>query len=274
MVKLRSIVLCLAVTGVLSVGAAQAKSLVDASTLAKYVDPLPNPLDNTIAPTGVLDGAPLYEVSISQFQQRLHRDLPPTTLWGYNGMYPGPTFDVERGERIKVRWTNNLVDGAGQPLPHFLPYDSSLHGAAPTGGHAGHATEFPESRTVTHLHGGVVDEMSDGYPEHWFSGDPNAPANGMGGPAGNSLVTTYPNDQRAATMWYHDHAMAETRLNVYAGMAGFYFIRDAEEAARNLPSGKYEVPLMIQDRSFYDDGSLYYPGGEANLVNGVAWPFL
>ena len=258
----------------LPAGAARAIALLDASTLTKFVDRLPNPLDNTIAPTGMLDGAPLYEVSISQFTQKLHSQLPPTTLWGYNGIYPGPTFEVERGQEIRVRWTNNLVDGPGQPLPHFLPVDSSLHGATPAEGHAGHDMAYPESRTVTHLHGGVVDQMSDGYPEHWFTGDPNAPANGLGGPAGNSLVTTYPNEQRAATMWYHDHAMAETRLNVYAGLAGFYFIRDAEEAALNLPAGKYEVPLMIQDRSFYDDGSLYYPGGDANLVNGVVWPYL
>jgi spore coat protein A, manganese oxidase len=285
--------LAIAAAAIFAAPVARAQTVLDASTLTKYLDPLPNPLDKPIAPTGTLNGAPLYDVSISQFQQRLHSELPPTTLWGYNGVYPGPTFEVERGEMIKVRWTNNLVDGAGQPLPHLLPYDATLHGAGPVGGggHGGHGgSAFPQSRTVTHLHGGVVDEMSDGYPEHWFSGDPHAAANGLGGPAGNSLVTTYPNEQRAATMWYHDHAMAETRLNVYAGMAGFYILRDAEESAFNLPSGNYEVPLMIQDRSFSDDGQLYYPGadepggshgshvsfflGNANLVNGVVWPYM
>jgi spore coat protein A len=281
-----------AITALLVARSAYGQAVLDASTLTKFVDPLPNPLDNTIAPVGLLDGAPLYEASISEFQQKLHRDLPPTTLWGYNGSYPGPTFDLARDQTIKVRWTNNLVDGEGRPLAHFLPYDPTLHGAGPPGGHGGHGGgDFPQARTVTHLHGGVTDEASDGYPEHWFTPDPSAPANGLGGPAGNSLVTTYTNPQRAAGLWYHDHAMAITRLNVYAGMAGFYLLRDAEEAALGLPSGEYEIPLMIQDRSFYDDGSLYYPGGaghvpggpgsvtsfflgDANVVNGVVWPYL
>ncbi len=268
-----------------------AQALLNPTTLTKYIDAVPNPFDNVIGPAGTLNGLPLYEVGITQFQQQLHSELAPTTLWGYNGMYPGPTFDMHRGEAIRVRWTNNLVDGAGQPLDHFLPYDNTLHGTSPTGGggHAGHggAAPFPQARTVVHLHGGVVDEMSDGYPEHWFTPDPHAAPNGMGGPAGNSMVTTYPNDQRASTMWYHDHAMAITRLNVYAGMAGFYINRDDAELALNLPSGAYEVPLLVQDKSFYSDGQLYYPGdpagegghvqsflGDVNVVNGKVWPYM
>lgn len=280
----------LALVALATTRAGVAATLLDAQSLTKYVDPLPQ-LDNVIAPSGTLDGAPLYDITISQFQQRLHSQLQPTTLWGYNGVYPGPTFDVNRDQTIRVRWTNNLVDSAGQPLKHFLPYDGTLHGAAPAGGHAGHGAAYPQARTVTHLHGAVTTADSDGYPEHWFSADPFAPANGLGGPAGNSLVTTYANPQRAATMWYHDHAMAITRLNVYAGMAGMYLLRDAEENSLNLPSGAYEIPLLIQDRSFYDDGSLYYPGanemdptgagthvssflGDVNLVNGKVWPHL
>jgi spore coat protein A len=270
---------------------AVAQSLLSPSSLTKYVDRVPNPYDHTIAPTGTLDGAPLYEVSVTQFQQTLHSQLPATTLWGYNGMYPGPTFDVDRGELIRVRWTNNLVDDTGAPLNHLLPYDGTLHGSTVVeGGHAGHEVgdPYPQSRVVTHLHGGVVDEMSDGYPEHWYSPDPNAAPNGLGGPAGNSLVTTYPNNQRAANMWYHDHAMGVTRLNVYAGLAGFYINRDPAEQALNLPSGAYEVPLLVQDKSFYDNGALFYPAGpdggppgvvtsflgDVNLVNGKVWPFL
>ncbi|MAE66232.1 MAG: copper oxidase [Phycisphaeraceae bacterium] len=276
-------------------GAAQ--SVLDVTTLTKYVDSLANPLSNVIVPTGTTDGVPLYDIGISQFEQSLHRDLPPTTLWGYDGMYPGPTFEVQRGQTIKVRWTNNLVDDFGSPLAHILPYDTTVHGAG---------AMFPEARVVTHVHGAVTDEASDGFPEHWFSADPNAAANGMGGPAGNNLVTTYTNDQRAANNWYHDHAMGITRLNVYAGLSGFYLIRDQEEAALGLPSGGFEIPLVLQDRSFYDDGRLFYPAGpgdlsspgvgdplaglpasfpedasqvplflaDANLVNGTVWPFL
>ena len=273
------------------------RNVLDVRTLTKYVDPLVNPLDHVIAPTGTLSGAPLYEVGISQFQQRLHRDLPPTTVWGYNGIYPGPTFNIHRGETINVRWTNSLTDGLGTPLDHLLPYDTTVHGAGPS---------FPEARVSTHVHGAVTDEASDGFPEHWFTADPNAAANGIGGPAGNSLVTTYTNEQRAANNWYHDHAMGITRLNVYAGLAGFYVIRDQEEQSLGLASGDFEIPLLFQDRSFYDDGQLFYPAGpgdlrspgtgdplqglppgfpsdasqvplflaDANLVNGAVWPFL
>jgi spore coat protein A len=294
---------------------ARAQALLDSSTLTKYVDLLPNPLDNPIVPVGTLDGADYYEVSIGQFTQKLHRDLAPTTLWGYNNSYPGPLFNVDAGDTIKVKWTNNLVDALGQPLQHLLPYDSTLHGAG-GGSHSGgsHGGNIPQARTVTHLHGGIMSAGSDGYPEDWFSADPNAAANGLGGPAGNSMVTTYPNVQRSAQLWYHDHAMAITRLNVYAGMAGFYTVRDAEEAALNLPSGKYEVPMVFQDRSFRENGELFYPAGpddvgaashnhggvtmgndplaslpddfpsaasvvphfhgNTNLVNGVVWPLM
>ena len=129
----------------------------------------------------------------------------------------------------------------------------------------------------------------------------------MGGPAGNSLVAAYTNNQRAAGNWYHDHSMGITRLNVYGGMAGLYMIRDEEEASLGLPSGDYEIPLVFQDRSFYEDGQLFYPRGpgevgippgvvgpliglppdfpgeasqvesylaDANLVNGTVWPYL
>ncbi|MCA9240640.1 MAG: multicopper oxidase domain-containing protein [Planctomycetales bacterium] len=258
-------------------------AVLDVSTLTKYLDPLPLP--SVIAPSGTLDGAPLYEVSINQFQQQLHSQIPPTTLWGYEGSYPGPTFEVQRDQTIKIRWTNDLRDTQNAPLDHILPYDNTIHGAG---------AQFPQARTIAHVHGAVTDEASDGFPEHWFSPDAGAAANGMGGPAGNSLVTTYTNNQRAAANWYHDHSMGITRLNVYAGMAGLYNIRDAEEQSLGLPSGDYEIPLVIQDRSFNQDGSLFYPDGlngvgagfpgdasqvarylaDANLVNGKVWPYL
>ncbi|MEQ8849964.1 multicopper oxidase domain-containing protein [Botrimarina sp.] len=269
-------------------------ALLDAATLEKYVDPLPIP--SVLSPVGQLDGAPLYEVAVSQFQQKLHRDLPPTTLWGYEGVFPGPTIEVQSGQPVAIEWVNNLRDEQGDPLDHLLPYDTTIHGAGP---------RFPQARTITHVHGAVTDEFSDGFPEHWFGPDPQAPANGLGGPAGNALLATYPNNQRAAGNWYHDHSMGITRLNVYAGMAGLYTIRDANEAALNLPSGPYEAPLLLQDRSFNQDGSLFYPAGpgdtgqpgddplaglpgdfpsaasqvssflaDANLVNGAVWPFM
>jgi spore coat protein A, manganese oxidase len=284
-----------ALSTVLAPAPARGQGLLDPMGLTKYVDPLPNPMGNVIAPSGTLNGSPLYDVSISQFTQQLHRDLPATTVWGYGGTYPGPTFVVNSGETIQVKWTNNLVDGSGAPLPHLLPYDSTLPGAMEA-----------ESRVVTHLHGGITESASDGLPERWFTPDPAAPANGTGGPAGNSFTTTYTNDQRASTLWYHDHAMGATRLNVYAGLAGFYLVRDPNELSLNLPSGAYEIPLVLQDRSFYNDGQLFYPAGpgdvsdpgggdplaglpagfsgdasivpnfmgNTNLVNGKIWPYL
>jgi spore coat protein A len=125
-----------------------------------------------------------------------------------------------------------------------------------------------DARIVTHLHGGHVSAESDGYPEDTF-------------PPGQQAVYHYPNTQLPATLWYHDHALGITRLNVQMGLAGFYLLRDAVEQGLNLPSGPYEIPLAIQDRTFNPDGSLQYPEmwmehvfGDTLLVNGKAWPYL
>jgi spore coat protein A, manganese oxidase len=110
---------------------------------------------------------------------------------------------------------------------------------------------------------------SDGYPEDHFA------------PGEQSKLYTYPNGQQAATLWYHDHALGITRLNVYMGLAGFYLVRDDAEDALDLPRGEFEVPLAIQDRTFWPDGQLYYPDmwhehfyGDKILVNGKVWPYL
>ncbi|WP_261807654.1 multicopper oxidase family protein [Paenibacillus sp. N3.4] len=173
-----------------------------------------------------------------EFTQKLHRDLGPTRLWGYNGMYPGPTFDVMKDETTSVKWMNDL------PRKHFLPIDTTVHGAEKT---------LPQVRTVVHLHGGKQLEHSDGYPEAWFTRNFE-----QTGPMFKRKVSEYPNLE-ATTLFYHDHTMGITRLNNYAGLGGFYIIRDRDEQSLNLPAGAYELPLMIQDRSFNPDGSLYYP---------------
>ncbi|HUL92519.1 MAG TPA: multicopper oxidase domain-containing protein [Burkholderiales bacterium] len=241
--------------------------------LAKFVDPLPIP--STIAPSGTLNGVPFYDVKMRPLQKKLHRDLPATALWGYNGQYPAPTFEVRRGKPIAVKWENQL------PGTHFLPIDQTIHGAEPP---------TPTVRTVVHLHGMKSMPASDGYPEAWFT-------NGFQktGPFFETQVYRYPNDQQATTLWYHDHALGITRLNVYAGLGGgFYLIRDAHEDSLGLPSGRFEIPLVIQDRFLNTDGSLLYPvednGGDPDprvppvwipeffgdtvLVNGKVWPFL
>ena len=238
-------------------------------TIAKFVDALPVPA--TIAPVGMLHGVPLFDVAMREFRQKLHRDLPPTTLWGYNGMYPGPTFETRRGRPIAVRWRNTL------PTTHMFQVAPTIHGAEPPN---------PEVRTVVHAHGLKVLPESDGYPEAWFTKN-----FAQTGPFFNPQPYQYPNDQAATGLWYHDHALGITRLNLYAGLEGFYFVRDDIEDALNLPKGAHEVPLMIQDRLLNPDGSLEYPVsdnsdpevppfwvpeffGDTVLVNGKVWPHL
>jgi spore coat protein A len=242
-----------------------------AATLTRFVDALPIP--PVISPTGVVAGVPLYTVTMRPFQRKLHRDLPPTPLWGYNSVYPGPTFEVRRGHPIAVDWKNDL------PTHHFLPIDPTIHGAEPP---------TPEVRTVVHLHGQKVLPDSDGYPEAWFTR-----GFAQTGPFFTTRTYHYPNDQQATTLWYHDHALGITRLNVYAGLSGMYLIRDEVEDNLNLPDGEFEIPLMIQDRFLNPDGSLLYPVqvpgdpdprvppiwlpeffGDTVLVNGKVWPYL
>ena len=237
--------------------------------LTKFVDPLP--ILKSLKPKRMTKDGPYYEMKMEEFEQRLHRDLPPTKVWGYNRQVPGPLIEANKGEPIQVKWMNNL------PAKHFLPVDTSFH-----------AHEMPEVRTVTHLHGSETPQPSDGYPEAWFTKDFEEV-----GPFFEREVYEYPNHQRATMLWYHDHAMGLTRLNNYAGLAGAYIIRDKWEASLNLPKKEYEIPLMIQDRSFNPDGSLFYPQqpddaaenlpnpsivpafiGDTLLVNGKVWPYL
>jgi len=134
-----------------------------------------------------------------------------------------------------------------------------------------------------HAHGLKVLPESDGYPEAWFTSD------GRTGPVlFNQNPYEYPIDQQAMGSWYHDHTLGILRLNIHAGLAGMYFIRDTVENSLNIPKGKFEVPLMFQDRIFNPDGSLVYPVatdgthqfwipeffGDTMLVNGKVWPFL
>ncbi len=233
------------------------------SAARENVDPLPIPpvIAGSDTPGRVL------HLEICERRQKVHRDLPPATIWGYNGLWPGPTIEVRRGCPLQVEWQNKL------PPRHLLPIDTTIHGAEST---------LPAVRTVAHLHGGAVDPDSDGYPDAWFT------AHGETGPLFKSTLTSYPNDQHGTALWYHDHCLGITRLNIYAGLAGFYLIRDEQEERLNLPRGNFEIPLMLQDRQFEADGSLLYPKavngthpiwiqeffGDVICVNGKATPYL
>lgn len=230
-------------------------------TLKPYVDPLP------ILPVMQLRSGVVTRMVMSPFEKKLHRDLPPTPVWGFQGSYPGPTLEARQGFPVQVQWVNNL------PTSHFLPVDHSIHGAE---------SSQPDVRTVVHLHGHKILPASDGFPEAWFTSD------GKTGSDFHSDTYTYPNDQPATTLWYHDHALGTTRLNNYAGLSGMYLIRSSEEDILNLPRRPYEIPLVLQDRMFHYDGSLLYPVaqggthplwipeffGDTVLVNGKVWPYL
>lgn len=293
-----------------------------------------------------------YEIAVRQFEQQiLPPSLPPTSVWSYGsanhaGTFNYPAFTVEAsfGRPVRVKWINDLKDPAsGDFLPHLLSVDPTLHWANPPGGAAGRDMRPTFSDTpgpytgpvpiVTHLHGGHTTQESDGYAEAWYlPAASNIPVGfategshyesfrtqflnqwGVAWEPGAS-VFQYANDQRASTLWYHDHTLGMTRLNVYAGPAGFYLLRGGPDdmlsgtlpgpapALGDPPGLKYyEIPIAIQDRSFNKDGSLFYPDtrrffdrfkgpyvpdsdmapiwnpeffGKVMVVNGRSWPFL
>jgi FtsP/CotA-like multicopper oxidase with cupredoxin domain len=240
---------------------------------------------------------------------------------------PSLTIESQWNVPVRVKWINELVDANGNYLPHLLPVDPALHWANPPGGMMGRDTRPTFDATpgpytgpvpmVTHVHGaaGVGDE-SDGYAEAWYlPAANNIPTDYatigtwydfFAGKAAANYGTTwgpgfatfqYPNSQRASTIWYHDHTLGMTRLNVYAGPAGFYIIRGGPEGdgavmdsrfgtpavlpgpapkeGDKFPPTKtyYEIPIAIQDRSFNANGGLFYPDTRA-FFDGIEGPFI
>lgn len=278
------------------------------SVIPKFVTPLLVPPAMPLAEsTAAVDR---YTIGVRQFAQQIlpapHRRTP---VWGYGSLtdprtfnYPSFTIEAAVDRRIDVTWVNQLVDSKGGYLPHLLPIDQTLHWANPPGGPSGRdmrgfTAELYRGPVpiVTHLHGGHITDDSDGYPEAWYlPAANNIPAEfaktgtwydyfreKFGAVWGGdwrpgSATFVYPNDQRAATLWYHDHTLGMTRANVYAGPAGFYLLRGGfgdlplgvlpgPAPAIGDPPGTryYEIPIAIQDRSFNADGSLFYPSHRA-----------
>ena len=237
---------------------------LSASSIANFADPLPIP--QVAKPSGERPDpfspgqrVPFYRIEMSEVFAKLHRDLKPTRIWAYGGTSPGPIIEAQSGHPLMVEWVNAL------PRAHLFAVDHHIHGAE---------ANKPNVRAVVHLHGAKVRPDSDGYPEDWYV-------------PGKSRISYYPNGQDAAMLWYHDHALGITRLNVYAGLFGAYFIRDEAERALNLPSGRYEIPLILCDRKIDSQAQLDYPAapmfnapwrpefyGNAILVNGKLLPFL
>lgn len=237
---------------------------LDVNTLAQFVDPLPipeiaRPQGSRPSPTDSKIKVPFYRLAAQPTSAKVHRDLAPTKLWSFGPSTPGPTIESRSGEPLLIEWVNAL------PAEHFLPIDHTIHGAEP---------DKAAVRTVVHMHGAKTRPESDGYPEDWIV-------------PGKSSLYYYPNEQDAAMLWYHDHALGINRLNVYAGLFGTFFIRDSAEESLNLPKGEYEVPLLLYDRLLTKDAQLLYPVspdpkspwmpeifGNAILVNGKLFPYL
>jgi spore coat protein A, manganese oxidase len=325
---------------------AQEAGILDPLTIPKFVEPLViPPVMEPVTLSEDRAGFTEYEIAVRQFQQQvLPAAFPMTTVWGYGKAgdplpgegspssfnYPAFTVETYSDSPVRVTWVNQLVDDPKSAdslfLPHLFAVDQTLHWANP-----GAPMEMEQTENipyhgpipiVTHVHGAHVDARSDGYPEAWYlPAASNIPDgyrtegtlyNSASLASPGAAVFEYSNDQRAATLWYHDHALGITRQNVYAGMAGFWLIRDDIEDSLNLPGPAprlgddpgtryYEIPLAIQDRTFKEDGSLFYPDsrdyfdnytgpfipettvspiwnpeffGNTMLVNGRTWPYL
>jgi FtsP/CotA-like multicopper oxidase with cupredoxin domain len=245
-----------------------------------------------------------YNIIASEFQQQiLPTGFGTTKVFGYGGMIqdphtgravfyrsaPGSTFEAIRGIPVHVQWINNITG------PHFLPVDPTLDWANPNAMSVplppfpSFPPGFPLAQKsvpiVPHLHGGENPSYYDGYPDAWWTAD------GKTGMAFTTNNYIFPNVQQPTTLWYHDHTMGITRLNNYAGLTGLYVIREMNDPiAPFLPSRENEIPLIIQDRSFHADGSLFYDPAGANpsihpyvppeffgntiMVNGKVWPNL
>ncbi|GAA4472010.1 multicopper oxidase [Rhodococcus olei] len=223
--------------------------------LRRFVTDLPR------LPTAAASGTLTAQSSIHTY----HPDLPATTVLGYHDGILGPTLEARHGVPTTVSFVNSIDVN---PLADAV--DLTMHGAT--------EEDRTNPRTTVHLHGAPSRPDSDGHPMVTWR-------------RGGVQTNRYANDQEAATLWYHDHAMANTRLNVQAGLAGFYLLRDEFDTGRadnplGLPAGEFEVPIVVQDRTFNADGTLqprlarYQPNGynqggqfgDVAVVNGVAWP--
>ena len=290
---------------------------LDSRMIPKYVNQLTGPPPVYVSSTVYDEGGNVlaneYRVNVSAFEQQiLPYPMPMTPVWGYGGEAkdavtgaslgfvrnsPGPSFEATRGVPSIVEWINDLNSSS------MFAVDPTLHWANPNQFSApvppvsaptfppGYAEAQSPVPIVPHLHGGEVQSTYDGNPNSWFT------ASGLHGPAYNTLRPTsanaavfeYPNEQPATTLWYHDHALGITRLNVMSGLAGFYLLRDPNDSiASLLPSGVHEMPIAIQDRTFNTDGSFHFDSvgvnpdihpywtpeffGNSIMVNGLVWP--
>ncbi|MFC4542987.1 multicopper oxidase family protein [Halosolutus amylolyticus] len=235
--------------------------------LEKYAHELSIPEERTA--DGKRRGADYHEIPVEETTHSFHPDLPDTTIWGYDGQFPGPILSARKGQRLAIEF-----DNSGLPSEHLFNVDERIDGTT-SENYVGYDGSVPEVRRVTHFHGLKVDSANDGQAEMWSSPDE------VTGPRYAGPVQELPNRQDRLTSMYHDHARGISRLNNYAGLVGPYRIKSKQEEKLNLPDGEYDVPLVLADRSFTEDGELFYPdmfmanvAGDVATVNGAAWPYM
>jgi spore coat protein A len=243
--------------------------------LPKYIQPVPLPGAGIVVATP--SGPDAYAFTQREIWRQLHPGLPPTPLWAYDdgsglGGQHG-SFGMAVVAQSGVPLQLSFAHGLPATYPTWMPVDTRL---TPLGN---------EVRLMTHLHGGFVAADSDGNPA--------VTPNGFGpGETQSVLYTNQRPQMPASLLWFHDHGLGATRLNVFAGLAAAYIVRDeydtgAEPNPIGVPGGAYEIPLVVQDRQFNADGTFLYPVsdiagatwigeyfGDTMLVNGKVWPFL
>ena len=257
-------------------GLARSASADMGGKLAKYVQPVPVPGAGIVVATP--SGTDEYAFTQTEIFRQLHPDLPPTPVWAYDdgsglagqaGSF-GMAVVAQSGTPLTVSFKHQLPE---MIYPARIPVDTRL---TPLG---------DEVRLMTHLHGGFVAADSDGNPA--------VTPNGFG--PGETQTVCYTNQlpqMPASLLWFHDHGLGATRLNVFAGLAAAYILRDQFDTGEEpnpigIPGGHYEIPLVVQDRQFNPDGTFLYPVsdisgatwigeyfGDVMLVNGKVWPFV
>jgi len=252
--------------------------------MEKWVDALPVPpvATKTYKPL-ISSWADYYEINMTASQHQFHRDLGMATVWTYGqpGKTPvllGPTIVATTGRPVVIKWINNLpTDPAAFPLKGSI--DDTIGG-----------WNVPTGAAIPHLHGGHTAARFDGTPMQWWTAD------GVKGPDYVTNTFTYINDQPASLVWYHDHTLGATRFKPYLGLAAAYLVFDDIDNGNKIKGqkvpagyGKYHLPLVIQDKQFNGDGTLFYPTegissthpiwvpeffGDTPVINGKAYPFL
>jgi spore coat protein A len=295
--------ICIAVL----LGACLVGSSLPAYALTQWVDPLPvPPVATTTFKPLISPWADYYEINMTASQHKFHSELGPATVWTYGqpGKAPvllGPTIVAKKGRPVVVKYINNLPTAlADFPLQDSI--DPTIAGAP---GFDVSLGQVPPGAATPHLHGGKTAARFDGTPMQWWTAD------GLRGMDYKTDTFTYLNDQPASLIWYHDHTMGATRFKPYLGLAAAYLIVDDVDNgstitvsgpekdrfgrlikhAQPVPAGygKYHLPLVIQDKQFNENGTLYYPTlgisaahpiwvpeffGDTPVINGKAYPYL